>query len=130
MGKQGKQQRSEPTQKDIDQALQPQQPLAPQPAGMRAGQSLLGKAVRALIGGRMQTILLTDYDQSSDSYWGEAVRCNPGEGDEKVPIHTAVSGLRPYPYADRPDYSFQFVEPGADESVLINIAAGLVRSPE
>lgn len=76
---------------------------------------------RALIGGHMQTIFLTDYHIDNDTYDGEAHR-NRKTGDEQTPVVTSVTGLRPYPYAERPDYSFQFVECGEDEQPLLDIA--------
>lgn len=118
------------TQRDLDQAGRPHQSLPPQSGDQLAGQALLGRSVRALVAGRMQTILLTDFDLSSGSYWGVAIRTNPGEdeaesltGVPNFPKFTAVSGLRCYPFNERPDYAWQFVFPGVDESVLINIAA-------
>lgn len=121
MGKEPKLNRIvEEPQADIAQAP-PHAPLAPQTPEMLAPAKLLGQPVRALIDGRMQTIFLTEYE-AGGTYWGMAVRNNPAEGNEKMPKFTPVSGLRPYPYAERPDYRFQFVSPGEDESVLINIA--------
>lgn len=78
---------------------------------------------RALVGGHMCTIFLTDYDVSNDTYFGEAHR-NRKMGDEKTPVVTSVTGLRPYPYADRPDVAFQFVECGENEQPLLDIAEG------
>jgi len=83
---------------------------------------LLGQTVRANIGGHMTTILLTDYDDSDDSYFGLAIRCRSMNSNEKPPVFEAVPGLRQYPTADRPDYSFQFVVAGEDESPLLAIA--------
>lgn len=88
--------------------------------------ALLGSPVRAHIGGHMATVFLTDYEQASDSYWGEAHR-NRKTGDEKTPVVESVRGLRPYPYTSRPDYAFQFVLPGEDEQPLLDIAQGNVR---
>ena len=89
--------------------------------------SILGQPVRALVGGRMMTVILTDYDSSSSSYNGVAitvgksldVATNPGNvnGIEFRPVR----GLREYPYTERPSYAFQFVYPGDDESVLLSI---------
>lgn len=84
--------------------------------------ALLGTAVRALIGGHMSTVFLTDYDSSSDSYWGEAHR-NFAMGDKALPVVISIRGLRPYPYIQRPDYAFQFVLPGENEQPLLDIAA-------
>lgn len=119
------------TQRNVDEAGKPHQMLPPQSDQLRAGQALLGRSVRALIDGRMQTIYLTEFDGSNGTYWGVAMRTNPAEdaavssatGAPNFPKFTPVSGLRPYPYAERPGYSFQFVRPGDDEAVLINIAA-------
>jgi len=84
--------------------------------------ALLGKAVRASIGGHMATIILTDYDLSDATYDGLLIRNRSMNSTDVVPHFEAVHGLRPYPYAARPNYAFQFVLPGEDESVLINIA--------
>lgn len=98
------------------------QELPPQSAELKAAQALLGHPVRASIGGHMATIFLTDYDIESDTYYGLLVRCRSMEAKEPMPHFEAVTGLRPYPYEVRPDYAFQFVVPGVDESPLINIA--------
>lgn len=104
-------------------------PLPPQSDELRKGQSLLGSHVRASIGGHMLTIELTDYDVSNNTYFGLAVRCRSIDSSEQVPVFHAVKGLRPYPYDLSPKADFQFVLPGEDESVLINIAqANAVRS--
>jgi hypothetical protein len=76
------------------------------------------------------TVFLTDSDESSGSYNGFAVTVgksldvakNPGNlnGIEFRPVR----GARPYPYTSRPDYSFQFVEMGEDESPLLAIGQG------
>jgi len=95
--------------------------LPPQSDEQKAGQALCGEAVRMLIGGHMTTVFLTDFDLSSNSYHGVAIR-SFAMADEKVPVIEAVHGARPYPTTDRPNYAFQFVAPGDDESLLINIA--------
>lgn len=105
-------------------------PLPPQPATLRAGIALIGQGpVRVLIGGHMQTVFLTDYDESSNTYDGLAIRCHSGESSDKLPVLTPVHGLRPYDGASNKD--FQFVIPGVDESPLINLAqANAVRPKE
>lgn len=106
-------------------------PLDPQPFELRGAQSSLGQPVRACVGGHMATVFLTDYDESNGTYDGLLVRNRSMDTRDPVPHFEAVHGLRPFPYTARPDYSFQFVGPGADESVLINIAqANAVRQPE
>jgi hypothetical protein len=97
-------------------------PLPPQPPELLAGQVLLGKPVRAMIGGHMSTIFLTDYEADSETYDGLLIRCRSMDTNDKTPDLKAVTGLRAYPYTARPDYAFQFILPGEDESVLINIA--------
>lgn len=115
----------EVTQADVDQAITSSiaaGPLPEQSAEQLAGQALCGKPVRMLVGAHMETVILTDFDIASNSYHGTAIRSFSMEAGEKVPIIEAVHGARPYPTTDRPNYSFQFVHPGDDESVLINIA--------
>jgi hypothetical protein len=97
-------------------------PLPTQPKELLIAQKLLGQAVRASVGGHMATIWLTDYDIGSNSYAGLLVRNVSMNVGDTVPHFEAVHGLRPYPYDERPDYAFQFITPGTDESVLINIA--------
>jgi hypothetical protein len=97
-------------------------PLPPQGEDLKAAQALLGLPVRACVGGHMATVFLTDYDIESVSYHGLLVRNRSMNTDNVVPHLEAVHGLRAYPYSARPDYAFQFVKPGDDESVLINIA--------
>lgn len=106
-------------------------PLPGQPEELLLAQSWLGHPVRASIGGHMATIFLTDFDIESQSYHGLLVRNRSMDVADKVPHFEAVHGLRPYPYAERPDYAFQFITPGQDESILINIAqANAVRKPQ
>jgi hypothetical protein len=83
---------------------------------------MLGRWVRAQIGGHRVSVVLTDYDESSDSYHGEAHRNYSMNTGEQTPVVESVHGLRPYPYSARPDYAFQFVLPGEDEQPLIDIA--------
>jgi hypothetical protein len=85
---------------------------------------------RMLVGGRMMSVWLSDFDASSGSYNGFAVTVgksldvakNPGNlnGIEFRPVR----GARPYPYTERPSYSFQFVEMGEDEAPLLAIGQG------
>jgi len=110
-------------QEMVEEALKPHSLLSTQPEDVRKGQSKLGQVVRAFADGRMQTVLLTEYDPTSNSYWGVAIRVNPAEDPaNEFPKFTPVSGLRAYPYEERLNYAWQFVKPGEDESVLINIA--------
>lgn len=88
----------------------------------KAKLALLGLTVRASIGGHMATIILTDYDLSNETYDGLLIRNRSLNTTDTVPHFEAVHGLRAYPFKDRQDYAFQFVRPGDDESVLINIA--------
>lgn len=81
----------------------------------------LGNRVRVLIGGRMMTVELTDYEVDSDTYDGEA-HSNRKMDQESLPIVRDVHGIVFFPHPTRPDYAFQCVRPGQDESVLINIA--------
>lgn len=97
-------------------------PLAPFTKEQLTALSILGLAVRACIGGHMATVFLTDYDESNGTYDGLLVRNRSMNTSDTVPHLEAVHGLRAYPYEARPDYAFQFVHPGNDESVLINIA--------
>jgi len=91
---------------------------------------LLGQPVRACLEGHMVTVFITDYDPSSDSYNGESHRNYSMNTGENPPIVKSVPGLRPYPYTERPDYAFQFVRPGEDESVLLAIAQNNVHLPD
>ena len=107
-------------------AVKPLPPMTPQ---QMMKHSILGQPVRALIGGHMQVVYLTEYDESSDSYYGFAARSRSTDTADKVPVFTAVSGLRLW--QDNSNKDFQFVIPGSDESVLINLAqANAVRAPE
>lgn len=113
------------TQADVDKAIQSGVAagrLDTQPNDLRAGQSLCGRAVRMMVGAHMETVFLTDFDLSSNSYHGLAVRSFSMNTGENPPIFEAVHGARQYPTTERPAYAFQFVFPGEDESVLINIA--------
>lgn len=85
--------------------------------------------VRAFIAGRMQTVFLTDFDPNDETFHGFAARSFDAQG-QQLPILTPVHGLRPYPYNERPDYSFQFVICGEDESVLLDIANRNSRLPQ
>lgn len=86
--------------------------------------AMLGKPVRASIGGHMLTIFLTDFDVSNGTYWGLGVRNRTMDSSERAPIFSPVKGLRPYPYKQMPEYAFQFVQPGdlAGEQALLEIA--------
>lgn len=98
---------------------------------IKAARALLGQPVRALVGGHMETIILSDYDESSDSFYGLTIRCISIDTHDIVPDLKAMGGLRAYPYTERPDYAFQFVKPGQDESVLRNLARhNAAREPE
>lgn len=83
----------------------------------------LGKAVRVQVKGRVLTAWLTDYDESSDSYWGFAVTTRELDVDFPPVEFLPLRGLRQYPYKERPDYAFQFVFPGEDEGGIRGIAA-------
>ena len=102
---------------------------------MNAKIAAMATPKRMLVGGRMMTVFLTDYEPSSDSYYGEAHTnrsIDVGDAD-KAPLVRKVTGARPYPTLDRPDYSFQFVELGEDEQPLLDIAIGNLpsnRAPE
>jgi hypothetical protein len=90
----------------------------------------LGKPVRLLLGGRMMTGFLIDYDESSDSYNGIAFSVGKSiDVSDPQPIERTFRGARKYPYAERPNYAFQFVFPGEDEQPLLNIAQGNI-NPE
>ena len=132
MGKEGKQQHQQDAAQQIEHPIitRPTPPgtdpagtghIPPDSEEMKKGHSLLGRGVRACLG-RMQTVVLSNYDLVTDTYWGGVENANPAEGDEAFQDGQKVSGLRRYPYAARPDYAFQFVLPGEDESVLVNIA--------
>lgn len=118
--------------KQKESTLQPRRPDVPRPSEVKPlprqsnellkGQARLGERVRASIGGHMVTIFLTDFDVSNGTYFGLAVRCRSMDSSEQVPVFHAVKGLRPYPYEASPNADFQFVLPGENESVLINIA--------
>ena len=82
----------------------------------------LGQVVRGLVGEHMTTILLTDYDEVTDSYSGEGHRNITASGLETLPVVTSVHGFRRYPYEARPDYAFQFVLIGEDEQPLRDLA--------
>lgn len=106
---------------------------------------ILGRPVRVLIGSRMTTVSLIDYDASDDSYNGAAfvdgtIRVAVIGGTEGVSAKIGgqqfganewllvptvrVQGLRPYPVKipGRENEAFQFVYPGEDEQPLIDIA--------
>lgn len=120
------------TQENIDQAFASSiaaGELPPDSEAMKAGHALLGRGVRVNIA-RMQTVILSNYDLVTDTYWGKIINANRGEGPAPFQDGEYVPGLRRYPYAARPDYAFQFVLPGEDESVLVNIAHGNLRQPE
>lgn len=112
-------------------------------------EALLGQAVRHIFNGYQVTTILKHYDESSDSYSGnvqfdgtikvKVIGGTLGEGapgkDGNLPgipgfgLKEAVispvfhvKGLRPYPYAERPDYAFQFVLPGQSLEPLLEIA--------
>lgn len=84
----------------------------------------LGQCVRMQLAGHRVTVLLTDYDLSSDTYHGEAHRNYSMNTDEKTPVVESVHGIRFYPYDARPNYAFQCVPCGEDEQPLIDIARG------
>lgn len=96
-------------------------PLPPMDGVLLLKLAELGNRVRMLIGGRMMTVELTDYEIDSDTYDGEA-HSNRKLDQESLPIVRDVHGIVFYPHPTRPDYAFQAVRPGQDESVLINIA--------
>lgn len=124
MGKHHQDESTPPTQSQVEGAVATgvaAGELPPQSDEQKAGQALCGKPVRMFIGGHMMTVRLTDFDLSSNSYHGIGERAF-AMADEKLPVVEVVHGARAYPTSDRPDYAWQFVEPGADESVLINIA--------
>lgn len=102
--------------------------MPPDSEEMKAGHALLGRGVRVNIA-RMQTVILSNYDEVTDTYWGKIVNANRAEGPTPFQDGEYVPGLRRYPYAAEPNYSFQFVLPGEDESVLINIAHNNIRKP-
>lgn len=110
----------QPSQAQVDEALQPHAELPPQSSELKLAQALLGQPVRALVGAHMTTVFLTDVE--GDSYHGLAVRCRSFDAKDFVPDFEAVHGLRRYPTLDRPNYAFQFVLPGEDEAPLVNIA--------
>lgn len=107
----------------------------------------LGQGVVTLVGTRKftgkqrQAVFLTEYDEDDDSYVGVAFLQSTffqnylksegkGEFTELAsPISTGavavrISGLRRYPYAKQPNYSFQFVLPSEDIAPLRAIAQG------
>lgn len=128
MGKEGKN-KPQPvpvpvTQKDVDQSIASSVAageLPPDSEEMKAGHSLLGRGVR-INQARMLTVILSNYDLATDTYWGKVINANPAEGSSPFKDGDNVPGLRKYPYTVRPDYAFQFVMCGEDESVLVNIA--------
>jgi hypothetical protein len=89
----------------------------------------LGKAVRMLVGGRMMSVWLSDWDSSSSSYNGFAVTVGKSLDTDQSKQAGFINGIefrpvrgaRPYPYSERPNYAFQFVEVGDDESPLLAI---------
>jgi hypothetical protein len=70
----------------------------------------------------MLTVILSNWDEVNNTYWGKVVNANPAEGPTPFKDGDYISGLRQYPYTARPNYAFQFVLCGEDESVLVNIA--------
>jgi hypothetical protein len=84
---------------------------------------------RMLVGGRMMTVFLTDLDTSSDSFNGFAVTVGKSLDTDQAKQAGFINGIefrpvrgaRPYPYSERPNYAFQFVEMGEDESPLLAI---------
>lgn len=106
--------------------LPPEGELPPQPAHLLSGIQRIGDHphVRCVVGGRVMTVELTDYDETNDTLSGVAktvVHLDSGEPD--VVTH-AIRGLRPYPQPLRGDRAvdFQYVLCGQDESPLLNIA--------
>jgi len=96
--------------------------LPPQPKELKDAQALLGKPVRASIKSHQMTVFLTEYDESNQTYSGIGIRNVSMNAGDTLPHFESVQGLRRYPYAERPDYAFQFVTPGEDEAPIINIA--------
>jgi hypothetical protein len=112
------------TQRDVDQAIDSSLAvgdLPPDTEAMKVAHSLLGRGVRVCLA-RMQTVFLSNYDFVSDTYSGKIINASSAEGPTPFQDGENVTGLRRYPCTERPDYKFQFIECGADESVLINIA--------
>lgn len=91
--------------------------------------SLLGSPARMLVGGRMLTVKLTDWEEADQTYYGSSETNRSLDNDVELPQVKSLTGLRPYPYAARPDYAFQFVAPGEDESVLLAIGQGNATPP-
>lgn len=96
--------------------------LPPQSADLQGAHGILGRPVRAVVGGRVMTVFLVDYDVGSGTYNGIAGTVVALDVDQVGVQWRPVYGLRAYPYVERPAYSFQFVWPGQDESPIINIA--------
>lgn len=89
--------------------------------------ALLGRPIRIRLGGRMMTAILTDYDESSDSYNGIAWSVGKSiDVSDSQPIQRLFKGAHKYPYTNpndsRQNRDFQFVFPGEDESGLDDIA--------
>lgn len=111
----------------------------------------LARGVIALVGNReftghqLQGVFLVEYDQSNDTYVGVHFPHNEqfigfvkavGKGQfaagstSNVTVGLRVKGLRRYPYAERPDYPFQFVLPGEDVTPLREIAKRATTVPD
>lgn len=110
----------------------------------------LGRGVVAYVGTheftghQLQGLFLVEYDQGTDSYTGVSFPQNEkftqffaslGKGTfgAETPVNVGVclriQGLRRYPYAERPDYAFQFVLPGEDPAPLLAIMTQNAAAP-
>lgn len=112
---------TEPIQHNHPDPVFKTDPLPPMDAAILLKHKELGGDVRMLVGGRMMTVRLTDYEADSDTYDGSG-ESNRKLDQETLPIVRDVHGIVFFPHPTRPDYAFQCVRCGEDESVLINIA--------
>lgn len=88
-------------------------------------------------GKQRQGCFLTEYDEGADTYVGvvfprseffQQMFQHQGKGEftefgapMNVGVVQRIEGLRRYPYAERPDYAFQFVLPDEDTTPLREI---------
>ncbi len=126
---QDEQQGVEPTQGQVEQSVAlgvAAADLPPDSEEMRKGHALLGRGARVNIA-RMLTVVLSNYDLTTNTYWGKVINANKAEADAPFKDGDYVPGLKRYPWTANPKDAFQFVLCGEDESVLVNIANQNIR---
>lgn len=112
------------TQDNINQSLAASAAVGhipPDSEEMKAGHALLGRAARVSVA-RMLTVILSNFDIVTGTYWGKVMNANRAEAPVPFADGEYISGLKRYPWAENPKADFQFVLAGEDESVLVNLA--------